>query len=298
MHHHHRVNGDYHRSFAIGVGLNIAFVIIEAIYGVLADSMALIADAGHNLSDVLSLLLAWGATALARYQPTRRHTYGFRRATLIAAVVSSVMLFTALGAIMWEAVQRFTAAPEVDGVTVMVVAAIGFVINTLTALLFASGQRHDLNIRGAFLHMAADAAVSLGVVVAGGLILFTGWLWLDPLVSLLIALVILAGAWGLLRDSLLLSLDAVPRHIDPEAVEAYLLGLAGVESLHDLHIWAMSTHEFALTAHLSCATGIDTDALLQQAANGLQQGFGISHSTLQLEHADSALCKLAAPGSL
>ena len=228
-HHHHGCHAvDYHRAFAIGVALNVGFVVVEAVFGFLAGSLALLADAGHNLSDVLSLLLAWGASYLATRPPTRHRTYGLRRSTILASLLNAVLLLLAIGAIGWEAVRRFAAPAEVAGTTVIWVAAVGVVINTATALLFMSGRNRDLNIKGAFLHMAADAGVSLGVVVAGVAIILTGQLWIDPSVSLVIVAVIAIGTWGLLRDSLNLALDAVPEGIDPAAVEDYLKNLAGV----------------------------------------------------------------------
>lgn len=269
----------------IGVGLNIAFVIVEVVYGLAANSLALLTDAGHNLSDVLGLLMAWGAVALAGRSATPRRTYGWSRATIIASLGSGLLLLAAVGAIAWEAMGRLFTPAEPAGVTIMVVAAIGVVINTATALLFMRGKDHDLNIRGAFLHMSADAAVSLGVVLSGALILWRGWAWVDPVISLLIAAVIFWSTWGLLRDSLDLAVDAVPRSIDPERVRAYLAGLPGVHDLHDLHIWAMSTTDSALTAHLVMDPMPETDRFLEEVAGRLHDDFGIEHATLQLERA-------------
>ena len=249
-HHHHHVPPDYSRAFAVGVGLNLVFVVVEAFYGFMSGSLALLTDAGHNLSDVLGLLLAWGAAALARKRPSPRRTYGYSRATIIASLFSGLLLMGAVGAIGWEAIGRLMEPPQPAGKTIMIVAAIGVVINTVTALFFFSGRDHDLNIRGAFLHMAADAAVSLGVVASGALILFYGFNWVDPVISLVIAAVIFLSTWGLLRDSLNLAVDAVPRNVDPDAVRDYLTGLPGVTTLHDLHIWPLSTTDTALTAHL------------------------------------------------
>jgi cobalt-zinc-cadmium efflux system protein len=280
----------YNRAFLFGVLLNLAFVVVEATYGFLADSLALLADAGHNLGDVLGLLLAWGGAYLAGRERTPRRTYGWRRSTIFAALLNAVILLLAVGGIGVEALKRLSAPAPSAGSTIIVVAAAGVGINTLTALLFFSGRRGDLNIRGAFLHMAADAGVSAGVVLAGTGILCTGWLWLDPLASLVIAAVILAGTWGLMRDSVNLAMDAVPRGIDPAAVRGYLEGLSGVTAVHDLHIWAMSTTETALTAHLEYADpAVDLDAVTAEAGRGLRQRFGIGHSTLQWERvSDSA----------
>lgn len=286
-HHHHHAPPDYNRAFAAGIALNLAFVVVEAVFGVLSDSLALLTDAGHNFSDVLGLLLAWGAAALAAKRPSTRRTYGYSRATIIASLFSGLLLMGAVGAIGWEAVNRLLEPTEPAGKTIMIVAAIGVVINTATALLFLSGKDSDLNIRGAFLHMAADAAVSLGVVVSGALILFFGFDWLDPLISLVIAAVILLSTWGLLRDSLNLAVDAVPRHVDPEAVRAYLSGLPGVLAIHDLHIWPMSTTDTALTAHMVMGTFPADDRFLDDIAVVLQERFAIKHPTIQLERHDS-----------
>lgn len=287
-HHHDHEPNNYGRAFAIGVGLNVAFVLIEAFYGYLAHSLALVADAGHNLSDVLGLLFAWGASILALRQPTPRRTYGLRRSSILAAVINAVVLLIAIGGIAWEAIRRFSAPSSVEGGTVIWVAAVGIVINAVTAWLFVAGRKEDLNIRGAFLHMAADAAVSLGVVLAGVAILATGWLWLDPAVSLIIAAVIFVGTWGLLRDSVNLALDAVPEAIDVAQVQAYLSSLPGVREVHDLHIWGMSTTETVLTAHLVMPDGSEGDALLARACRELHDTFGIIHPTLQVQTGDPA----------
>ena len=286
MSHHHNHDHsplDYNRAFAIGVALNVIYIVVEATYGFLAGSLALLADAGHNLSDVLGLLLAWGANYLVQRKPTERHTYGWRKSTILAALTNAIILLVAMGAIAWEAVQRFSDPSPVAGKTVIIVAAIGVVINTATALLFLSGRKTDLNIRGAFLHMAADAGVSAGVVLAGVAILTTGWPWIDPVVSLTITAIILAGTWGLLRDSFNLALDAVPAGIDPEAVKTYLSDLPGVTGVHDLHIWAMSTSETALTVHLLKPDARDDDTLIEQASRELHDRFGIEHITIQWE---------------
>ena len=287
-HHHHHAPPDYNRAFAAGVVLNVGFVIVEAVFGVLSDSLALLTDAGHNLSDVLGLLLAWGAAALARRRPSARRTYGYSRATILASLFSGLLLMGAVGAIGWEAVSRLMDPVQPAGKTIMIVAAIGVVINTATALFFLSGKDHDLNIRGAFLHMAADAAVSLGVVASGALILFFGYNWIDPLISLVIAAVILLSTWGLLRDSLNLAVDAVPRNVDPDAVRDFLSGLPGVRAIHDLHIWPMSTTDTALTAHMVMDEFPGGDEYLDEVARVLYERFSINHPTIQLERHDSA----------
>jgi cobalt-zinc-cadmium efflux system protein len=298
-HTHHHAAPNYNRAFAIGVSLNIVFVAIEATYGILTDSLALVADAGHNLSDVLSLLLAWGANVLATRKPTPRRSYGFRRATILASLLSGILLLMALGAIAWEAIGRLDAPRPVSGVTIIVVAGIGVLINAATALLFLSGRKRDLNIRGAYLHMAADAGVSLGVLIAGVAIMFSGWLWLDPTISLCITVIILLSTWGLLRDSLNLALDSVPGNIDPMAVEAYLSGLPTVAKVHDLHIWAMSTTEVALTAHLVVPQLPPDDSFLHRVSHTLHDQFGIEHATLQIERGEEEeFCKQAHPESV
>jgi len=291
-HHHHHAPPDYNRAFAAGVVLNVGFVIVEIVFGVLSDSLALLTDAGHNLSDVLGLLLAWGAAALARKRPSARRTYGFSRATIIASLFSGLLLMGAVGAIGWEAVSRLMEPAQPAGKTIMIVAAVGVVINTATALFFVSGKDHDLNIRGAFLHMAADAAVSLGVVASGALIFFLGYNWIDPVISLVIAGVILLSTWGLLRDSLNLAVDAVPRNVDPDAVREFLSSLPGVREIHDLHIWAMSTTDTALTAHIVMDAFPDSDQYLDEVARVLQERFSINHPTIQLErHDGDYLCQ-------
>lgn len=293
-HRHHHGHGHGHApanfgaAFAIGVGLNLVYVVAEVVFGLLAHSLALVADAGHNLGDVLGLALAWGASALARRGPTPTRTYGLRRTTILAALINAVTLLGTSGAIAWEALRRLRAPDPVEGGTVIWVALLGIAVNGGTALLFASGRRHDLNIRGAFLHMAADAALTAGVVVAGIAILLTGRLWIDPVVSLILVAVIVYGTWGLLRDSVNLALDAVPAGIDSAAVEAYLAGLPEVSSVHDLHIWGMSTTEVALTAHLVMPDRSSGDALLARICGELHVRFGIEHATLQVEHGDAA----------
>jgi cobalt-zinc-cadmium efflux system protein len=297
-HTHHHTGGHAHlsagfgRAFAIGIALNTGFVLVEAGYGIAANSMALVADAGHNLSDVLGLVVAWVAAELAKRPPSARYTYGLRSSSILAALFNAVFLLVAVGAIGWEAILRLATPEPVAGTTVIVVAVIGIVVNGVTAWLFAAGRDTDLNIRGAFLHMAADTAVSVGVVIAGAVIMLTGWLWIDPVVSLVIVIVIVGGTWGLLRDSVAMSLDAVPAGIAPEAVLAFLSGFPGVRDVHDLHIWSMSTTEVALTAHLVRA-GTDTDDdFLADAAEQLAHRFGIHHATLQIE-SGTRECRLA-----
>lgn len=270
-------------AFAIGVILNLGFVIAEVWYGLAAHSLALISDAGHNLSDVFCLLLAWSALRLTRSAPTKRRTYGWRRSSILAALINAVVLLVVVGGITVEAIRRLAQPEEVAGGTVMAVAAIGIVINGATALLFMAGRKRDLNLKGAFLHMAGDAAVSLGVVIAAFAIRMTGWQWLDPAVSLAIGVVIVWGTWGLLRESINLSMDAVPEGIDPHAVENYLANLAGVTAVHDLHIWAMSTTEVALTVHLVMDEPPRNDLFLHNVGDGLRDRFGIGHATTQIE---------------
>lgn len=284
---HNHGPADYNRAFAIGVVLNFGFVIAEVIFGLTADSLALLADAGHNLSDVAGLLLAWGASVLSRLRPTARRTYGYRSTTIIAALVNAVILLVAVGGIALESVQRFKRPAPAAGETIIIVAAIGVVINTVTALLFFAGRKKDLNIRGAFLHMASDAGVSVGVVLAGIGIMTTGWLWIDPLVSLAIVAIILVSTWGLLKESMNLALQAVPAGIDTQMVSDYLSRLPGVTAVHDLHIWAISTTETALTAHLVKPDPIDDDVLITQVRHDLFENFGIDHMTLQWERSDS-----------
>ncbi len=285
-HGHVHAPADYGRAFAIGTALNLAFVVVEAAYGIRAGSMALLADAGHNLSDVLGLVVAWVGSVLARRTPTERRTYGLRSTTILAALANAVFLLVAIGGVAWEAVHRFANPEPVAGRLVAAVALVGLLVNGATAMLFMSGRKHDLNVRGAFLHMAADAAVSAGVVVAGLAIAATGWLWVDPALSLLIVVIITLGTWGLLRESVDLALHAVPAHIDPRAVGAYLGALPGVTEVHDLHIWGMSTTDVALTAHLvrPAADGEeDEDAFLLRASRELRARFGIAHPTIQIE---------------
>ena len=281
--HGHIPNQNFGRAFAIGILLNIGFVVVEWVYGVMAHSLALVADASHNFSDVVGLILAWGALALARKPPSLRFTYGLRGSTILAALGNAMLLLVASGGIAWEAILRFETPSPVNETMVIWVAVIGVVINAATAMLFMSGRRADLNIRGAYLHMAADAGVSLGVVLAGLTIRFTGWVWLDPAVSLAIIAVILVGTWGLLRDSVSLALHAAPSNVDPIAVRRYLAGLPGVKEVHDLHIWGMSTTETALTAHLVMPDGYPSDDFLTGTTAEIEHKFHIGHATIQVE---------------
>ncbi len=293
-HDHHHAHGpvDFGRAFALGAALNIGFVAVEGTAGFLTDSVALLADAGHNLSDVLGLLVAWAGAELAKRPASKRFTYGFRGSSILAALTNSVLLLVAVGAIGWEAIQRFSDPPAVPGGVVMIVAGIGIVVNLSTALLFARGRKHDINIRGAYLHMATDAAVSLGVVIAGGLILLTGARWIDPAISLVIVAVILWSSWGLARESLTMALQAVPDGIDADAVERTLTGLPGVARVHDLHIWPMSTTEAALTAHLVMPGGHPGDAFLIDLQHRLAHDFRIDHTTVQIELGEGAECRM------
>jgi cobalt-zinc-cadmium efflux system protein len=306
LHHHHghdhgHGHGDVHgpadfsRAFLTGAVLNIAFVAVEAAMGLLAGSMALLADAGHNLSDVLGLGVAWGAATLSRKAPTERFTYGLRKSSVLAALLNALFLLVAIGAIAFESIHRFSHPEPVSGATVMIVAAIGIAVNVTTALMFVSGRKSDLNVRSAFIHMAADAAIAAAVVVAGLIMLKTGWLWLDPAVSLAISVIILFGTWGLLRDSVSMSLDAVPAAIDPADVHSALAGLEGVSRVHDLHIWPMSTTEIALTCHLVMPEGAPGDAFLHGTAAMLHHRFRIHHTTIQVETAEEEECHLASP---
>ena len=290
---HAHAPADFGRAFALGIALNLAFVAIEFFYGLVANSMALIADAGHNLSDVLALVIAWIASVLTRRPPSARYTYGLGGSSIVAALFNAVFLLLAVGAIAWEAILRLIHPEPVASGTVMIVATIGILINGLTAWLFASGRKGDINIRGAFVHMVADAAVSAGVVAAGAVILFTGWLWLDPLTSLVVVGLIVWGTWSLLRESFAMSVSAVPAAIDPQAVRRYLESCTGVAAVHDLHIWPMSTTDNALTAHLICPGGHPGDEFLMRCATELRRRFGIGHTTLQIELSEEAACHLA-----
>jgi cobalt-zinc-cadmium efflux system protein len=283
--HHHAAPATFGLAFAIGIALNGGFVVLEGAYGILYGSMALVADAGHNLSDVLGLVIAYGASVLAARTPTARFTYGFKASSILAALINASLLLVALGAILLETLRRlFDPAPVLGG-PIMAIAAIGIVINTATALMFMRGRHHDINIRGAYLHMAADAAVSAGVVVAGFLITLTGWRLIDPVTSLLIVGVIGYGTWGLLSSALKMSMQGVPATIDERAVQEFLCASPGVRSVHDLHIWPMSTTETALTAHLVIPAGHPGDAFIHDLARELEHDFGVHHTTLQIETA-------------
>ena len=290
-HAHSHAPKDFGTAFGIATALNLGLVAIQVFYGVVAHSVALLADAGHNFGDALGLVIAWGAHGLAKLNPTARYTYGFRSASILAALLNSVILLVATGGIAWEAIERFFEPGAVAGLTVMIVAAFGIAINGFAAWLLVAGQ-DDLNIRGAFLHLVGDAAVSFGVVVAGGAILLTGWNWLDPAVSLVISGVIVWGTWGLLREAINRSLGAVPSNIDPKAVSLYLQDLHGVVAVHDLHVWAMSTTETALTCHLVMPQGHPGDEFLRRLDHELHGRFRIAHPTIQIELGDAGACRL------
>ncbi|MCW1401094.1 cation diffusion facilitator family transporter [Novosphingobium sp. MW5] len=285
-HHHHHGHGSHGRAFALGVALNTIFVVVEAGYGLLSGSMALVADAGHNLTDVLGLLIAWAADSLSARPASDRFTYGYKSSSILAALANSALLMLTIGAIGAETVRRFFDPEPVAGQTMMVVAAIGIAINAFTALLFAKGSKHDINLRGAFLHMLGDTAVSAAVVVAGLLILWTGKIWIDTLTGLLIVAVIGWSTWDLAREALKMGLLGVPRGIDAAKVRALLSAQPGVRAVHDLHIWPMSTKETALTAHLVMPGGHPGDAFLHALSHELEHDFGIHHATLQVETAD------------
>jgi len=292
-HAHVHAPADFGRAFAIGMALNLGFVVLEAVYGVLANSVALFSDAGHNLSDVLGLGVAWLARELAKRAPSTRLTYGLRGSSILAALFNAVFLLLTIGAVSWEAIHRIFNSAPVSEVMVMAVAAAGVVVNGVTAWLFAAGQKDDINLRGAFLHMAADALVSVGVVVAGFAILVTGWFRLDSIVSLAINAVIVWGTWGLLREALAMSVAAVPSSVDPVAVRGYLADRPGVISLHDFHVWSMSTTEVALTCHLVMPGGHPGDAFLHGLCEDLLRKFQIGHATFQIETDPGAACALA-----
>ena len=279
---HTHAPAEFNKAFAFGIALNTGFVAFEAFYGWEVGSLALLADAGHNLSDVAGLVLGWGGALAGRIEPNARHTYGWKRASILAAFANALLLLLAMGSLAWEAIGRLSQPSPVQGSVIMAVAAVGIVINSVTAFFFMKGSEHDLNIRGAFLHMAVDALVSVGVVVAGALALWKGWNWIDPVVSLGIVLVILASTWSLFRQSLHMLFDGVPFEIDPIAVQQYLESLPGVRQVHDLHIWAMGTSEIALTAHLVMPAGNPDDVFLQEAAQNLHDLFEIGHVTLQV----------------
>lgn len=296
-HHHHAPPTSWDRAFAIGIGLNLAYVVAEGIAGFLFNSVALLADAGHNLSDVLGLAVAWGGAALARAAPSKRFTYVLKGSTILAALANALLLLVALGAIALEAIQRFGEHTPVPGLTVSLVAGVGILVNAGTALLFASGRKGDVNIRGAYLHMAADALVSAGVVVAGIVIWATGATWIDAAVSLVIAALIFWQTWGLLRETVEMALAAVPRGIDYDGVEEALAALPGVSEVHDLHIWPMSTTEPGLTAHLLLPAGHPGDDFLHDAQAMLHDRFGIGHATIQIEIGE-ATCRLASTATV
>jgi cobalt-zinc-cadmium efflux system protein len=291
-HHHHRHHADFGRAFAIGIALNGAYVVGEAVYGFLANSLTLLADAGHNAGDVVSLGLAWLAATLARRAPSRRFTYGLASSSILAALANAVLLALVTGAIAWEAVLRLMRPEPAAGALMMAVAGVGILVNGATALMFASGRKHDLNVRSAFLHMASDALVAVGVVATGAAIIATGWQWLDPAISLAIGAVIVWGTWSLLREALALALAGVPPGVDQSGVARYLSGLPGVTEVHDLHIWGMSTTETALTAHLVRPGAALDDQQLADACAELKARFAIHHATLQVE-SDAAPCELA-----
>lgn len=297
-HGHQHGPASYDKAFGIGIALNLAFVAVEAGYGWKINSLALMADAGHNLSDVAGLVLAWGGALAGKLRPDARHTYGWQRASILAAFANALLLLVAMGSLAWEAVGRLGTPQATEGWTIIAVAGVGVVINTATALLFMRGRKADLNIRGAYLHMAGDALVSVGVMAGGALYLWQGWAWIDPAMSLAIAALIVVGTWSLLRQSLHLLFDGVPAAIDPVAVRLRLAGLPGVAEVHDLHIWAMGTAQNALTAHLVLADrGADADALLRQAEHELHEHFEIRHVTLQIESADFARQCTERPGT-
>jgi cobalt-zinc-cadmium efflux system protein len=289
---HSHVPTNFGRAFALTTALNLGLVVVQVVYGLLADSMALLADAGHNFGDAIGLILAWIAYTLGRVRATERFTYGFRSASILAAFANAVLLLVATGAIVWEALRRIGDPPEVAGTTVMIVAGAGVVINGVSAWILMAGQKNDLNIRGAYLHLVADAAVSVGVVIGGAIIIATGWNWVDPAVSLIIAVVIVWGTWSLLRESFELSMQAVPKGIVLGDVRAYLETLPGIDGVHHLHVWAMSTTENALTVHLVFPAGHPGDAFLTKVSEELSHKFRIHHPTIQVEIADGAPCAI------
>jgi cobalt-zinc-cadmium efflux system protein len=293
-HHDHHAHGatNFGAAFAIATALNLGLVVAQIVYGLAANSVALLADAGHNFGDALGLVLAWGAYRLGRAAPTERFTYGFRSASILSALINAILLLVATGAITWEAIQRFGRPEQTDGVTVMIVAGAAIVVNGLAAQLLMAGGKDDLNIRSAFAHLAADAAVSAGVVIAGAVLLLTGWTWVDPVASLLVSVAIVWGTWGLLWESLHLSMNAVPQGVSIADVRGYLGNLPGVAGVHDLHIWPMSTTETALTVHLVCDGGHAGDTFLMDTAHELEHRFGIRHATIQVETGERD-CRLA-----
>jgi cobalt-zinc-cadmium efflux system protein len=291
-HHHDISSANFRVAFVLGTAFNIGLVVLQVAYGIVGNSVALLADAGHNLSDVSGLLIAWGASRLARRPPSARYTYGLRSTSILAALGNAIILLVVTGGIAWEAVQRFGTPEPVAGNIMMAVSAVGIIVNGGTAFLFMSGREGDLNIRGVFLHMAADAGISLGVLMSGMVILLTGWLWFDPLTSLIISAIIVWGTWGLFRDSVNMSLNAVPVGINSDKVRRRLQLQAGVVGVHDLHIWPMSTTETALTCHLVMPEGHPGDAFIAKVAQELRNEFGISHTTIQIERGDADVCDL------
>jgi cobalt-zinc-cadmium efflux system protein len=287
-HEHNHVTINYNRAFSIGITLNILFVAIEVGYGIFGNSLALIADAGHNMIDILSLLLAWGAHLLSSKRPTSKRTYGFRRVTILASLLSAILLLVALGGITWEAIGRLSSSQEVKGNIIIIVAGIGIIVNMATALLFVSGKKHDLNIKGAYIHMLADAGVSFGVLIGGIVIMMTGLLWLDPIISIIIVIIIFIGSWGLLKESINLSIDAVPEQIDISGIKNYLINIKNVSKIHDLHVWALSTTETALTAHLVVSKNSveNINIFLNKIEHYLHDNFNIEHMTIQIEEDD------------
>ncbi len=297
-HRHSHAPKTFGTAFAIGTALNLGFVADEAIFGILSNSVALVADAGHNLSDVFGLVMAWVASVLARRSPTARYTYGFGQSSILAALANAILLLIATGAIIWAAIDRLFHPQPVASLTVMIVAGIGIAINMGTALLFMRGREHDLNIRGAFLHMVFDAAVSVGVVIAALIISLTGQVWIDPVVSLAIALIIVCGTWGLLRESSQMAMQAAPQKVDVVRIRRFLSDLEGVDAVHDLHVWPLSTTEIACTCHLVMSGGHPGDDFLISTARHLHDDFGIEHTTLQVERGDGGRCELVCDSAL
>jgi cobalt-zinc-cadmium efflux system protein len=282
-HHHHAPQKGQGRTFALAVGLNVVIVVVQAVYGFIAHSTALLADAGHNLSDVLGLLLAWGAVWLGTRRPNARYTFGLGSSSILASLANAALLLFACGAIVLEAIQRLLNPAPVAGLDVFVVATLGLIVNGFSAWLFMRGSKEDLNVRGAFLHMAADAGISAAVAVSGLIILFTGWSWLDPLMSLIVVSVIVVGTWGLGRDAMRLAMGAVPPGVDTARIREYLLRLPGVNDVHDLHVWALSTTENALTVHLVMPQGHPGDAFVQRVVTTLRTQYSMHHATVQVE---------------
>jgi len=290
----HRAKKTYGTAFVVGIGLNLALVVVEVVFGLLSQSLALVADAGHNLGDVLGLGLSWGAISLAKRKPSKRHTFGLGRGTIIASVANALVLLFVTGGIAWESVRRLVAPEKPQGPVMIAVALVGVGINAASALLFMKDQKSDLNLRSAFVHLTSDALLALGVAVAGGAIMLTGWLWLDPAVSIVLAIIILIGTWSLMRRSMSLMLDAVPEGIDLEKVKGFLAGLPGVVEVHDLHIWAMSTTETALMAHLVMPGSSCEPTFLTKTCDELHKNFGIEHATLQIDPEEApAPCSLS-----